>query len=104
MFINYMPFLILALMGVDRIMKNGRSVWLIPALFMIYVHSFYYAIACLFVIGIYALHSMIGKEKKDIKICMGKLVFAVGLSIAMAMVLLFPIGLEIKQCSWWILV
>ena len=99
MFINYMPFLILALMGVDHIMKNGRSVWLIPALFMIYVHSFYYAIACLFVIGIYALHSMIGKEKKDIKICMGKLVFAVGLSIAMAMVLLFPIGLDILSTS-----
>lgn len=49
MFVNYMPFLLLALLAVKR--KHIR--WLPLILLLIYVNSFYYAISCLVVIGWY---------------------------------------------------
>lgn len=120
MFVNYMPFLILAFMGVDRIAAGGKSGFLLTvSLFLIYLHSFYYAVSCLFVVGIYALH-MVYKERKKwgqaeglsedgradflrihkkYILCFGRLLSAVILSIGMAMVLLLPVGLDILSTS-----
>lgn len=107
MFVNYMPFLILALMGVDRLLDKKRIALLVFSLFMIYIHSFYYSISCIFVIGIYMLHKCLQKEKMEIGkgkwkqwimktgAFWGLFVFTVLLSIGMAMVLLFPTGLDI---------
>ena len=58
MFVNYMPFLILACMGVDRLLQSKRSAVLVLSLFFIYIHSFYYAISGLAVVSI-------GKAKRD---------------------------------------
>lgn len=109
MFVNYMPFLFLALLGVDRLFLKRRIGLLIFSLFMIYIHSFYYAIACLLVIGVYALHRMLLQlEKEGIRVkggfkrmaaCIkgpaGRLIFSVIISIGMAMALLLPTGLDI---------
>lgn len=107
MFVNYMPFLILALMGVDRLLDKKRIALLVFSLFMIYIHSFYYSISCILVIGIYMIHKCLQKEKMEIGkgkwkqwimktgAFWGLFVFTVLLSIGMAMVLLFPTGLDI---------
>lgn len=95
MFVNYMPFLILALLGVERVLEKRRWGLLAAALFLIYVHSFYYSVSCLFVVGLYALQRMLQKKEYPF----GSLIFAVLLSLGMAMVLLFPTGLDILSTS-----
>lgn len=102
MFVNYMPFLVLALIGVDRIFEKERCGLFIIALFLIYMHSFYYAIACLFVLGLYSLHCIFVRRKEEgacAKNSMCMLVWSVILSIAMAMILLLPTGLDILSTS-----
>lgn len=99
MFINYMPFLILALIGVDRIRTKGKSSLLIFSSFMICIHSFYYAPTCMLVIGMYSLsslmeeHSRLGKQKGL------KIALAMGIAVGMAMILLLPTALEILSGS-----
>ena len=55
-FVNYMPFLILALMGVDRLIVRKRGGLLAAALTMVYLHSFFYAFSCLLVCFLYYLY------------------------------------------------
>lgn len=121
MFVNYMPFLFLALMGVDRFLEKRRSGLLVLSLFFIYTHSFYYSITCLVVVGIYALYKLSQRKElwqtdtehenekgifhnrktkwkytgKTLVKEVGKLILPVALSIGMAMVLLLPTGLDI---------
>ncbi len=109
MFVNYMPFLMMALIGVDRLLEEKRCGLLTVALFLIYIHSFYFSITCLFVVGIYFLYKM-GKQKRlQIQLArkkykqaflymtepVGKAILCVMISIGMAMVLLLPMGLDI---------
>ena len=56
MFVNYLPFLILTLIGIDRMAEQGKGAWLVTGgLSLAYLHSFYYSISCLAVCGIYAI-------------------------------------------------
>lgn len=109
MFVNYMPFLFLALMGADSLLKKKKSILLVCALFFIYIHSFYYSAACLFVTAVYVIYHVLGQEDIQVMIrekkwkriikrlgaLTGRLAFHVFLSIGMAMVLLLPTGLDI---------
>lgn len=109
MFVNYMTFLLIALIGVDRLLNKRRSVLLVYSLFMVYIHSFYYAISGLFAIGIYTVHQILQREEIQKKVekgewkqaaaiagrWIGRLIFAIAVSIGMAMVLLLPTGLDI---------
>ena len=55
MFVNYLPFLILTLIGIDRLAEQGKGAWLVTAgLSLVYLHSFYYSVSCLAVCGVYA--------------------------------------------------
>ncbi len=55
MFVNYLPFLTLTLIGIDRLAEQGKGAWLVTAgLSLVYLHSFYYSISCLAVCGVYA--------------------------------------------------
>lgn len=90
MFVNYMPFLLLALLAV----KKGRQHFLPLILFLIYVNSFYYSIACLAVIGWYWLMLEGRSFWKNGLACYLKSVF---LSIGMAAVLLIPTALVILE-------
>jgi hypothetical protein len=53
MFVNYMPFLILSLINIDK----KRNIRLIFDLFLIIMTSFYYSIPCILVILIYYIYS-----------------------------------------------
>lgn len=109
MFVSYMPFLFLALMGADSLLEKKKGTLLVCSLFFIYIHSFYYSAACLFVVEVYVIYRALGQEDIQVMIrekkwkpiikrfgaLAGRLVFHVFLSIGMAMVLLLPTGLDI---------
>lgn len=95
MFINYMPFLFLAFLGVDRCLERKKSGLLVVSLFFLYLHSFYYSIAGLFAVGLYALYRMMRRQSY----AFGRLILAVALSLGLAMVFLLPTGLSILSTS-----
>lgn len=63
MFINYFPFLILALFGVDRFISQKKPILLITATCMMIFTSFYYSVAGIIVLIIYAIYQFFQKEK-----------------------------------------
>lgn len=98
MFVNYLPYLILALMGVDRFLQKGKSGMLIGGLFLIYIHSYFYAFSCLTVCAIYFFWQLTLQENMTLSRGIKTTAYgAIGvlLSIAMAAVLLLPTGLDI---------
>ena len=56
MFVNYMPFLILALLGVDRYFEKGRSGLLAVGTFLMIMTSFYFSIGGMLALVIYGIH------------------------------------------------
>lgn len=95
MFINYMPFLLLALLGIDILLEKNKMSLLIVSLFFIYLHSFYYSISCIGVVCIYAVYRMYQRKEGISKQKLIKIMLAIFISICMAMVLLLPTGLDI---------
>lgn len=98
MFVNYMPFLVLALIGVEQVMQKGRICLLAVSVFLILLHSFYYAPASICVVGIYALHR-ITERKERARSRFWKIIFAIGLAVGMAMIILLPVGLDILSTA-----
>lgn len=97
MFVNYMPFLILGLLGIDRLIEKRKSGLLAVAVFLICQHSFFYAPVCIVVCLIYGLYSLWEKgtcAKEYAKLSVKGIVAAV-LGVAMAAVLLLPTALTI---------
>ena len=104
MFVNYLPFLILTLIGIDRMAEQGKGAWLVTSgLSLVYLHSFYYSISCLAVCGIYAINWVRGmrstKCEKRAKSIVLRLAGCVCLSIGLCAVLLLPTGLDILSGS-----
>jgi uncharacterized membrane protein YfhO len=64
MFINYMPFLILGLMGVDKKINDNKSWLLILGTFLMIMTSYYYSIGGIGCIFVYALYLYLQKQKK----------------------------------------
>ena len=89
MFINYMPFLMLALLAIQ---KNPRRMPPLLPLWMLFLclHSFYYAPACFIVLGCYWF-SLSGKS------FFRPWFFSCFLSGCMAAALLLPTGLSILE-------
>lgn len=61
MFINYMPFLILGLFGVDKKIDNGKSWLLTLSTFLMIMTSYYFSIGGIICIFIYALYRYLNK-------------------------------------------
>ncbi len=99
MFINYMPFLILALIGVDRILEQKKSSLLIFSCFMICIHSFYYAPSCILVIGLYGVTKIVESEERFEKKITIRMMLAVTIAVGLSMILLLPTALEIFSGS-----
>ena len=120
MFVNYLPFLVLALIGIDRFIENRRGILLCVGLTLVYFHSFYYAPSCLCVACIYYLYrvrqtgagqrSALAEESPkratteaasrhgDLK-THGSFLLWILLSVGLAAVLLLPTGLDILSTS-----
>ena len=56
MFVDYMPFLCLALMGVDRYFEKERSGLFTVSVFLMIMTSFYFSIGGMMVLVLYGLH------------------------------------------------
>ena len=106
MFVNYMPFLIAALMGIDIFLEKKKSFLIILSVFMICIHSFFYAPACLAVCLLYYLHRIrsgaartINGEAKTMngaaRTMTLRALLAVICAVGMAAVLLLPAALDI---------
>ena len=93
MFVNYLPFLILALI----FLKKRRFALMSVSLTLVYLHSFYYAIACLAVIGWFAIGMLRREDKTGKKKLLFQGVVSVFLSVGMAMMLLLPTFLAILE-------
>lgn len=56
MFVDYMPFLFLGLLGMDRYVEKGYRSLLIIGIFLMILTSYYYSIGGLFVLAIYYIY------------------------------------------------
>lgn len=67
MFVWYMPFLILALMGVDKYIKNNKSLCLMISIFLIIMTNYYYSIPAIIVVLLYGIYKLLDKKKFNLK-------------------------------------
>lgn len=84
MFVDYMPFLILALWGVDRLVEKKRTELLSVASFFMIIHSYYFSVTGLVVCLIYFIY-----RKKSWKTLL-HFILGCGLGINAAGILLIP--------------
>jgi len=95
MFINYMPFLIMGLMGVDKHFKQNKSCLLILSIFLIIMTSYFYSVGSILCIVIYGIYTYLKIEKKtnikNFSIAAIKFAIPVIIAIMMTAILLFPV-------------
>lgn len=94
MFVNYMPFLIMAMMGVDKLIRNNQKTLLITSIFLMIMTSYYYSVGGIIVIGIYYIYMYLNNQSKfNTKVFFKdgfKFIGFVLVGILMSAVLLFP--------------
>lgn len=88
MFINYFPFFMLALFGMDCFFEKGKMTLLTISCFLIIMTSYYYSIVSFFALFLYGVY-LILKEKRNKKVLI-KLCIPFLIAILMGAVLLFP--------------
>jgi len=94
MFINYMPFLIMALIGVDNYFDKNKKVLLVISVFLIIMSSYYYSVASIIAIILYGIYRYIeiNKKIKFIEFIKDglKFIFHITVGIMMSCVLILP--------------
>lgn len=94
MFINYMPFLILALFGIDRYFETKKKGLFIFSIFMMIMLSYYYSVTGIVVCALYTIAEVIRRENTySFKKILRKgypLLLCTFLSIMMSCILLLP--------------
>ena len=64
MFINYMPFLILAMIGIDKYFDEDKKTLLIISTFLIIMTSYFFSVSSILMITIYGIYKYIEKNQK----------------------------------------
>ncbi len=93
MFVNYIPFIIMGLIGVDKYFKDNKKSLLIISIFLLIMTSYFYSVGGLIVIGIYGIYKILDEEDVDFKnfsLKLGKLIILMLIGVMMAGVLLMP--------------
>ena len=90
MFVNYMPFLIMSLMGVDSYLKNDKKALLVISIFLMIMTSYYYSIGGILVTCIYYIYKFLNTNKD--KFVKRSIIFAllIILAIILSSILLLP--------------
>ncbi len=95
MFINYMPFLLLGLMGVDKYFKDKKFYLITLSTILMIFTSYYYSVSGIIVLGIYFIYKYLSlNEKFNLKdFCLNiiKFIYFIILGILIAAVLLLPV-------------
>lgn len=99
MFINYMPFLILGLMGIDLYFDKKKSWLLILSTFLMILMSYYYSVVGIIVFVIYGVYQYIKRNDhitfKSFMIDGIKFVFPILIGVLLSAVLIVPTFLVI---------
>lgn len=111
MFINYFPFLIGGLFGVDNFVKKETTGVLITCITLMIFTSFYYSVSGIVVLIIYGFYSYLKENKKGIIIFLAKFTIPFIISILISALLLLPTaytlisgrGESIKAVETWML-
>ncbi len=88
MFVNYMPFLLLALLGVDIYFEKKKSFLLIFSTFLMINTSYFFSVGGLIVITIYAIYHFYQKNPS----CTWKNFWKTGCAFALRLII--PIGIS----------
>lgn len=103
MFVNYMPFLILSLMGVDRYFKKKKIGLFTVGVFLMILTSFYFSIGGILILVIYGVYRYMDvQEKKKEKVTFGRFFLAglqfcvpILIGVLMSGVLLVPTAMAL---------
>jgi len=94
MFVNYMPFLILGLIGVDKYFKDNKKWLIIASIFLMIMTSFYYSISGIITLGIYFLYKYLKDnekiELKKITVAILEFLIPILIAILMACIIILP--------------
>jgi len=94
MFVNYMPFVLLALMSVDYYFETGRRSRLALSLFLIIMTSYFFSFSSLFIVLLYGIFKYTKKYKVNIKTFFKegiKFLIPFFIAVLMSSVLLLPV-------------
>lgn len=87
MFVNYMPFLCMALIGIDRYLKKGKSGLYTAGVFLMVMTSFYFSIAGILALCLYGV-SRCGQKPNKTRIF--GFILPTAAAVCMAGILLIP--------------
>lgn len=94
MFINYMPFLLMGLLGIDNYVLKDKKILLMISIFLIILTSYFFSVPALVVLFLYGIFLYINKIKdknyKDLIKFALKLCMLFIIPILMASILLIP--------------
>lgn len=91
MFINYLPFLLLALISVDTYLKKHRRAPLIISCFLIIMTSFYFAVGAFITVMLYAIYAKLkSKNSKGLLLYISKISGYLAVSGIMSGILIIP--------------
>lgn len=88
MFVNYMPFLLLSLLLVEKYIKTNKKAGLILTILLIILTSYFYSIPSIIVILLYYIFLLIKNNKLNLKCT--KIIPVILVSILLASFFLFP--------------
>ena len=107
MFVNYMPFLLLALMGTDRYFQKHRSDLLTGSVFLMILTSFYFSVGGILILLIYGVFQYLDTQEKRRKKVTVKGFFLAGLvfcipiltAVMMSGFLLVPTAMALQNSA-----
>ncbi len=102
MFVWYLPFLIIALLGIDKYISTNKSWLLILGTFLLIMTNYYFSIASLIVIYIYGVYKIMKEKNINLKNIIFKCLFLgirLIIPILMAMIILLPTLGALKSVS-----
>lgn len=98
-FVNYMPFLLGALLSALYFHRRKKGWPLVLMLFLIHLHSFYYSIACLLSVFVFLLHTAPSRRWKEMLRLTGSFCKYAFISVLLAGILLLPTAFVIFSCA-----
>ena len=94
MFVNYMPFLILSLIAVDKLLEKNKKSLFVLSIFLMIMTSYYYSVGGILVVGSYFIYKYLKLhkdfDKKDFIKQLFKIILLGLLAVLMSAVLLLP--------------
>lgn len=91
MFVNYMPFFILALYGVDFFFEKGKSFLLVLSLFLMIMTSYYYSVSGILVLLLYSMFYFFQEDDKKKRWRReGTFVFRIFIGVLLSSILIVP--------------